>query len=78
MTDLPQQWYWDKRANKAYYPVEVTDETVRLVSVWHRDEVDGAIDAGALRPLEDVNLDRTDTGFDLIDSFRFPEDVDDA
>jgi hypothetical protein len=77
VTDFQKQWYWDKRSNKAYYPVEIAEDTVRLVSVWHRDEVEGAVDAEALQPIEDVNLDRTDTGFDLIDSFRFPEDVDD-
>ena len=74
MADPDRQWFWDRRTNKAYYPVEMDDDTVRLVSVWHRDEFDGAVGAGALTPVEDVNLDRTDTTFDLLDSFRLPEE----
>jgi len=77
MPELDRQWYWDRRSNKAYYPVEVEDGTVRLVSVWHRDEVEGALDAGALHPLDDLDCGNVETMFDLVDSFRFPEDIGD-
>lgn len=69
---LERQWYWDRRTNKAYYPVAVNEDTVQLATVWHRDEVDGALAEGALTTIDGVNVDRTDTTFDLVDSFRMP------
>lgn len=75
MTDPDQQWYWDRRTNEAYYPVETDGDAVRLVSVWHPEEFADARETGALVPLSTVGLDRTETTFDLLDSFRLPEDV---
>jgi hypothetical protein len=77
MSEIERQWYWDRRSNKAFYPVDVGDGTVRLVSVWHRDEVEGALDAGTFEPLDDLDFGNVETTFDLMDSFRFPEDVGD-
>lgn len=76
MADIEQQWYWDRRANKAYYPVEVEDDTVRLTTVWHREEFEGAMENGALTTVDDLVGSREfDTTMELIDSFRLPEDV---
>ncbi|WP_276256571.1 hypothetical protein [Halomontanus rarus] len=69
---LEEQWYWDRRTNKAYYPVAVDGDTVQLATVWHRDEIDGALEAGAWATVEELNPGRTDTTFDLVDSFRMP------
>ena len=77
MSGIEKQWYWDRRSKKAYYPLEVGDGTVRLVSFWHRDEVQGALEAGALTPLDSLEFSDIETTFDLMDSFRFPEDVGD-
>ena len=75
--NIEKRWYWDRRTNKAYFPTEEDGEGVRLVSVWHAEEMAEAIEAGALVPVEDIGLDRTETTFDLVDSFRFPEDLPD-
>jgi hypothetical protein len=73
MTDLEKQWYWDRRTNKAYYPIEDGEDTVTFATVWHEDEVAGALDGGAVVPIEEIGLDRAeDRTFDLIDSFRTP------
>lgn len=69
---LERQWYWDRRTNKAYYPVAVDEETVQFATVWHRDEVDGALAEGAMTSVDDVTSDYTETTFDLLDSFRTP------
>lgn len=74
MTDLADQWYWDRRTDTAYHPVERDDGTVTLVSVWHREEVEDARESGALVPVEEIGLDRTETTFDLLDSYRLPEE----
>lgn len=74
-TDIDARWYWDRRTNKAYYPTETDEGTVRFVTVWHAAEVADARDRGALVPVEAVGLDRTETTFDLLDSFRLPDDV---
>jgi len=68
------EWYWDKRNKKAYAPVRFEDDTVHLLTVWHRDELDGAIEGEAVVPIEEIGLDRTDTTFDLLDSFRLLDD----
>jgi hypothetical protein len=65
------RWYWDRRSDKAYYPVGTDDDRVALVSVWHRDEVEGAIDAGAFEGVDDVGGDGI--GFDFFESFRLPD-----
>jgi hypothetical protein len=69
---IEDRWYWDRRTNKAYYPVAVDEDTVQFATVWHREEVEDALAADALATIEDVNVDRTDTTFDLVDSFRMP------
>lgn len=74
----PDTWYWDRRTRKALYPQEMGNGTVRFVTVWHEEEASDALEGGALVPLDDVGLDRTDTTFDLVDSFRTPDTVDDT
>lgn len=75
---LDEQWYWDRRNNKAYYPTEVREDgTVAFTTVWHPEEVADAMDGGALVPADEIGLDRVDTTFDLLESFRF-EGVDDS
>lgn len=63
-------WYWDRRTNKALYPQQVDDNTIQFVTVWHREEVEDALDNDALVPLSEIGLDRADTTLDLIQSFR--------
>jgi hypothetical protein len=78
MTEPPEiedRWYWDRRTETALYPRRVDGDTVEFVTVWHREEVEDATDAGALVPVEEIGLDRTETTFDLLDSFRTPEHV---
>ena len=75
MVEIDSQWYWDRRTEKAYYPVEAEDGTVRFVTVWHEQEVADARDRGALVPIEEIGLDRTETTLDLLDSFRMPDDI---
>lgn len=69
-------WYWDRRTRKALRPRQIDDGTVEFTSVWHADEADDALDSGVLVPLDEIRLDRTETTFDLIDSFRFPDSDD--
>jgi hypothetical protein len=69
--DVDDRWYWDRRIDKAYRPVATDGDRVALVTVWHRDEVEGAIDAGALDDVDDVGGDGV--GFDYFDSFRLPD-----
>lgn len=69
----PGTWYWDRRTGKALAPRRVDDRTVEFVTVWHAEAVTDALDGGVLVPLADLSLDRTDTTFDLIDSFRTPD-----
>lgn len=66
----PDGWYWDRRNRKAISPKRVEERTVTFETVWHREEVADALEHGALVPLDDVGLDRTETTFDLLDSFR--------
>jgi hypothetical protein len=73
--DIERQWYWDRRTRTALYPRRTEDGTVEFVTVWHAEEVADAVEAGALVPVDEVALDRTETTFDLLDSFRFPERV---
>lgn len=75
MHDDEERWYWDRRNRKAYYPIERDDGTVTFATVWHEEEVTDALERGALVPLDEIGLDRTDTTFDLLDSFRTPESV---
>ncbi|MEF8852893.1 MAG: hypothetical protein V5A44_05550 [Haloarculaceae archaeon] len=74
-SDVERQWYWDRRTRTALYPRRRADDTVEFVTVWHAEEVADAVDGGALVPVDEVGLDRTETTFDLIDSFRFPAGV---
>ena len=78
MGDIDTRWYWDRRTDTAYYPRATDDGTVRFVTVWHEQEVADARERGALVPVEAVGLDRTETTFDLLDSFRLPDDVGDG
>lgn len=75
MDSLDDRWYWDRRTNKAYRPIATDDGTVTLLTVWHEQEVEGARDGGALVPVEEIGLDRTETTFDLLESFRLPDEV---
>jgi hypothetical protein len=71
------RWYWDRRNRKALYPRRVEDGTVEFVTVWHAEEVADALDGGALVPVEEVGVDHSETLFDIFESFRMPEDVED-
>lgn len=73
--DIDAEWYWDRRTRKALSPRRIGEDTVAFVTVWHRDEVDDAMEHGALVPIEEVGLDRTETTLDLIDSFRLQPDL---
>ncbi len=73
MGEFQAQWYWDRRTNKAYYPVEQADGTVTFVTVWHEEEAADATEAGALVPIDEISGDRRNA-FDLKESFRLPED----
>lgn len=68
MSRIEEQWYWDRRNNKAYYPVETGDNTVSFRTVWHEDEVADALRSDVLVPIDEI-------GFDPIDSFRTPADL---
>lgn len=70
--DIEDQWYWDRRIDKAFYPIESDDGTVTLLSVWHKEEVSGAIENGAFDPLEEVGGENE--GFDHFDSFRIADE----
>jgi hypothetical protein len=65
---------WHHRHTKAYYPIETDDDHVVMVSAWHPEELADARESGALVPADDVRLDRVDTTFNLVDSFRFLEE----
>jgi hypothetical protein len=74
---LEQRWYWDYEQRKAYYPCYIGDETVRFVTVWHRDEVAGALEDAGLVPVEYLGPPRTENQFvsGPFDSFRIlPEE----
>jgi hypothetical protein len=75
MTSINSQWYWDQRIQKAYYPIKIDDGTVRFVTVWHESEVADARDRGALVPIDEIGIDGTETTYDMIDSFRMPDDI---
>lgn len=76
MTEIEEQWYWDRRNNKAYYPVEFNENTTMFVTVWHKEEIVDAIQTGVVSPIDEIDHERTLTTFDLIDSFRLPADPD--
>jgi len=69
--DADDRWYWDRRIDKAYRPVATDGDRVAMVTVWHRDELEAAIDADALEVVDDVGGDGV--GFDYFESFRLPE-----
>lgn len=73
MPTLEQRWYWDRRNDKAYYPVKSTDDTTSFLTVWHDEEVEDAIENGALDPLEETGMDDPERPFGLKDSFRLVE-----
>jgi len=66
-------WLWHRGHNKAYRPVRTDEDRVVLVTAWHPEELSSARETGALVPIEEVGLDRTETAFDLLDSFRLPD-----
>lgn len=72
MTEIEDQWYWDRRNNKAYFPVRSDEGTTTFLTVWHREEVQEALQTGVVFPVDEIGHDRTPTTFDLIDSFRLP------
>lgn len=74
MTTLEERWYWDRRTRTAYYPIRSDGDTVRLVSVWHDEEITDAMNSGALVPLAEIETFRSTTMFDVKSSFRTPED----
>lgn len=80
MPDHPDtdRWYWDRRTQDALYPLQIDDDTVRFVTVRHPEEVDDALETGALVPFDDDGLERTETMLDFMDSFRMPDDIADT
>lgn len=64
------EWYWDRRTDKAYYAIEQDADTVRFLTVWHREEAADALSTGALEPLDSMNFDRPGGTFALKESFR--------
>ena len=68
---IERRWYWDRRNHKACFPCKVDDGTVHFVSIWHEDEVGGALANDALVPIEEFRR------LNSIGSFRenLPEDV---
>lgn len=71
----PGRWYWDRRTQKALYPRRVDETTVEFVTVWHAEEVTGAVESDALVPVEDLGPDDSDRPLDVVDSFRMPAHV---
>jgi hypothetical protein len=69
---IDKHWYWDWRTNKALYPIATDEDTVTLVTVWHRDEVESAIETDALEDVESVG--GNNQGFDHFDTFRLPDE----
>jgi succinylglutamate desuccinylase len=55
------------------YCQRASEGTVEFRSVWHSEEAADALETGALAPFDSVGLDRTETTFDLIESFRTAE-----
>jgi hypothetical protein len=74
--DLDPQWYWDRRTETAYYPIDRDGEHVTFATVWHAEEVADARQAGALVPIEDLGSERTNPVRGLLESFRLPEPED--
>jgi hypothetical protein len=76
MTEIDAgRWYWDRRSEKALYARRLDDDTVEFVTVWHAEEVEDALEGGVLVPVGDIDVDHSETAFDLVDSFRMPERV---
>lgn len=75
MTDLEERWYWDRRIDKAYYPVDTGDGTTTLLSVWHDEELGDALDRDALVTIAEFTEQRGTTPFDLKESFRLPDPI---
>jgi len=75
VTDAPTEdgWLWHRGHNKAYRAVHADDDRVLLVTAWHPEELASARETDALVPVEEVSLDRTETTFDLLESFRLPD-----
>lgn len=75
---LEDQWYWDRRTNKAYYPLRQDGGTVELLTVWHREEARDALAEDALTTVEEIGTtgpDAEGTTFDLVDSFRVDDET---
>lgn len=70
MTEIESRWYWDRRTNKAYYPIVTEQDTTTFVTTWHREEVEDALQSDVFVPVDEIGHERTETTFDLIDSFR--------
>lgn len=74
---LEKRWYWDDRNRKAHYPCAIDEDTVTMVSVWHRDEVEGGLREAILQPFDEIGpaYARDDPVVELFDSFRIlPDD----
>ena len=77
-SEIEDQWYWDRRNRKAYFPIHRGEGTVSLVTVWSADEIADATDNDVLVPLRGTRPDyvtRDDVGFDYFDSYRLPDDL---
>lgn len=47
-------WYWDKQSRKAVVPLQFNERTVRMLSIWHTDEIIGARSHEQLVPIEEL------------------------
>lgn len=74
--DLDPQWYWDRRTDTAYYPVERDGDHVTFATVWHAEEVADATESGALVPVDELGSERTNPTRAVLDSFRLPDPED--
>lgn len=72
---IERRWYWDHRNRKAYYPIERDDGTVTLATVWHEEEVEDALETGALEALGASCGEHFTDVFAFADTFRTPERV---
>jgi hypothetical protein len=73
MTGLEKRWYWDRRNDKAYYPVQTGDDTISFVTVWHAEEVKNARECDVLTPIEETDFTDPERPLGLKESFRLPE-----
>lgn len=73
MTELEKRWYWDRRNDKAYYPVNVEADTISFLTIWHAKELEDARECDVLTPIEETDFTDPERPLGLKESFRLPE-----